>query len=93
MMLVDTSVWPATTLASSTKHLMLMFNVRQSFSSFIDVKLFLDAPIVTITASKTTVTEGQDSLLLECQVDANPPATIQWVKNLNLEDEEVIGRI
>ena len=27
-----------------------------------------DAPIVKITASKTTVTEGQDSLLLTCEV-------------------------
>ena len=51
-----------------------------------------DAPIVEIEASKTTVTEGQDSLLLTCEVDANPPATIEWIKNLNTDDEEVIGR-
>ena len=42
-------------------------------------------------ASQTTVTEGQDSLLLTCEVDANPPATIEWIKNLNTDDEEVIG--
>jgi len=51
----------------------------------------LYAPIVEIKASKTTVTEGQDSLLLTCEVDANPPATIEWIKNLNTDDEEVIG--
>ena len=43
-------------------------------------------------ASKTTVTEGQDSLLLTCEVDANPPATIEWIKNLSTDDEEVIGK-
>ena len=43
-------------------------------------------------ASKTTVTEGQDSLLLTCEVDANPPATIEWIKNLNTDNEEVIGK-
>ena len=44
-------------------------------------------------ASKTTVTEGQDSLLLTCEVDANPPATIEWIKNLNTDQEEVIGGV
>ena len=26
-----------------------------------------------------------------CKVDANPPATIEWIKNLNTDQEEVIG--
>ena len=26
------------------------------------------------------------------KVDANPPATIEWIKNLNTDDEEVIGK-
>jgi len=51
----------------------------------------LYAPIVQVSASKTTVTEGQDSLQLTCEVDANPPATIEWIKNLNTDQEEVIG--
>ena len=25
------------------------------------------------------------------KVDANPPATIEWIKNLNTDREEVIG--
>ena len=24
-------------------------------------------------------------------INANPPATIEWIKNLNTDDEEVIG--
>ena len=27
------------------------------------------------------------------KVDANPPATIEWIKNLNTDQEEVIGGI
>ena len=68
--------------------------------------LCLDAPNVTMSASQTTVTEGEDSLQLLCevslsfpptvprsavQVDANPPAKVKWIKNLNLPSEEVIG--
>ena len=66
----------------------------------------VDAPNVTMTASQTTVTEGEDSLILTCEVtfiiisvryhcntkvDANPAATVKWIKNLNLPGEEVIG--
>ena len=79
----------------------------------VTVILAPDAPIVQVSASKTTVTEGQDSLQLTCEVridcillfidlrqnyhmaifevDANPPATIEWIKNLNTDQEEVIG--
>ena len=71
-----------------------MFNVCVVYHSMSLVSncVCLDAPIVTIKASQTTVTEGRDSLLLECEVDANPPASIKWVKNLNLEDEEILGK-
>jgi len=51
----------------------------------------LYAPIVQMKASQTTLTEGQDSLQLTCEVDANPAATIEWIKNLNTDTEEVIG--
>ena len=44
-----------------------------------------------MTASKTTLTEGRDSLTLNCEVDANPPATIKWFKNLETENFEEVG--
>ena len=44
-----------------------------------------------MTASKTTLTEGRDSLTLNCEVDANPPATIKWFKNLETENVEEVG--
>ena len=53
--------------------------------------MFTDLPNVTMTASKTTLTEGRDSLTLNCEVDSNPPATIKWFKNIETEDFEEVG--
>ena len=32
-------------------------------------------------------------MMVNFKVDANPPATIEWIKNLNTDQEEVIGGI
>lgn len=65
-------------------------NVRGLVNKSLELEVYY-APNVTMTASQTTVTEGEDSLILTCEVDANPPATVKWIKNLNLPDEEEIG--
>ena len=44
-----------------------------------------------MTASKTTLTEGRDSLTLNCEVDSNPPATIKWIKDIDTEKSEEVG--
>ena len=31
--------------------------------------------------------------MVNFKVDANPPATIEWIKNLNTDQEEVIGGV
>ena len=32
-------------------------------------------------------------IMVNFKVDANPPATIEWIKNLNTDQEEVIGGV
>ena len=51
--------------------------------------LSLDPPNVTVTSSSTDpVVEGDDSVSLKCEVDANPEAEITWRKD---GDRRVLG--
>lgn len=40
---------------------------------------FLDAPTIRLLgAPQIDLEEGKDSLILRCEADANPPASIVW---------------
>lgn len=53
-------------------------NVLSYFFFFVDVKS-IDAPTIRLHgAPQIDLEEGKDSLVLRCEADANPPASIVW---------------
>lgn len=45
----------------------------------IKIKNFTDAPSIKLLGSpQIDLEEGKDSLILRCEADANPPASIVW---------------
>ena len=73
------SVWMCTVSISDTK------NKKETNSNYSVV------PNVTISASSTApLIEGRDTLELDCDVDANPPPSITWYKDVQKGSENTV---
>lgn len=57
---------------------LLIFVTTENHDNFVII-FFSDAPTIRLLgAPQIDLEEGKDSLILRCEADANPPASIVW---------------